>query len=96
MSDDIGKLADEVISRRKTTEELRHVPFEMYARVLARAECAETNNEMFQRMLWEGSVALDTQQKLLDGANARAERAEAQLAEANARSDAEMERVKET
>ena len=89
MSDDIGKLADEVISRRKTTEELRHVPFEMYARVLARAE-------MFQRMLWEGSVALDTQQKLLDGANARAERAEAQLAEANARSDAEMERVKET
>ena len=41
MSDDIGKLADEVISRRKTTEELRHVPYEMYARVLARAERAE-------------------------------------------------------
>ncbi len=41
MSDDIGKLADEVISRRKTTEELKHVPFEMYARVLARAERAD-------------------------------------------------------
>jgi hypothetical protein len=37
MSDDIGKLADEVLGRMKTTEELKHVPFEMYARVLSRA-----------------------------------------------------------
>lgn len=30
------------IDRMKTTEELKHVPFEMYARVLARAECLES------------------------------------------------------
>lgn len=41
MSDDIGKLADEVIGRMKTADELKSVPCEMYARVLARAERAE-------------------------------------------------------
>lgn len=55
MSDDIGKLADEVIGRMKTTEELKHVPFEMYARVLDRAVKAEAERDALSEELerWE-------------------------------------------
>lgn len=52
MSDDIGKLADEVIGRMKTTEELKHVPFEMYARILNRAVKAEAERDVLREARW--------------------------------------------
>jgi hypothetical protein len=37
----------------KTTDELKHVPFEMYASVLARAERAEAARDAMRRVLVE-------------------------------------------
>jgi hypothetical protein len=53
MSDDIGKLADEVVGRLKTTDELKHVPFEMYARIHDRALRAEAREKSLREALKE-------------------------------------------
>jgi hypothetical protein len=63
----------------KTTEELKHVPFEMYARVLARAEQAEKRVGELEAKVkeadyWWNQIKVESPQRL-----ARAEQAEAQL-----------------
>lgn len=53
-------LTDRHDMKLKTTEELKHVPFEMYARVLARAERAEAKvGELEERCKeWQGAFAI--------------------------------------